>query len=255
MRRPTLSIVVPAYNEEARIGRTLEALRDTAPAEAEAAGLELCEAIVVDDGSTDATPSLLREPAPAGPRLRTLVMEHNAGKGAATAAGVGAAVGDMVLTADADIATPFSELAKLQDRIRDGADIAIASRDLPGAEVYGASRSRILMGRAFNRLVRALTGLPFRDTQCGFKLMATRTARELYAEQTVPGFAFDVEILTRARSRGLRVAEVPVRYHHGPDSSVRPLRAGPRMAFDVVRVAARLRGPRSRSGPPRDDAD
>jgi dolichyl-phosphate beta-glucosyltransferase len=245
MNPRTLSLVVPVFNEERRIARLLETLRTSVREEAEAAGLELLEVIVVDDGSTDRTRVLATEGIRGNRRLHPLVShEHNRGKGAAVATGIRATSGDLVLVADADIATPFTELRKLHEAHGEGAEFVIASRGLEGSEVKGAPRSRFVIGRAFNLIVRVLTGLPFRDTQCGFKLLHGSSARELARRQLVPGFAYDVELLMRARAAGLSIAEVPVRYRHGAHSTVSPLRAAPRMLFDVLRLAVRL--PRAR---------
>jgi len=242
----TLSLVVPLFNEERRLGGLLETLRTSAPEEAEAAGLELLEVIVVDDGSTDRTRVLAGEGIRENRLLRPLIShERNRGKGAAVASGIRATSGDLVLVADADNATPFTELRKLQDAVLEGAEFVIASRDLEDSEVEGAPRSRFVMGRAFNRFVRVLTGLPFRDTQCGFKLLHGSLARDLARRQVVSGFAYDVEYLLRARAAGVPIAEVPVLYRHGAHSKVSPLRAAPRMLFDVLRLAVCL--PRARA--------
>jgi dolichyl-phosphate beta-glucosyltransferase len=177
----------------------------------------------------------------------------NQGKGAALRTGVAKARGELALFADVDMSTPLEELAKLWARLRDGVDVVIGSRDAYGSVLISAPEYRKRIGRTFNALVRGVTGLPFKDTQCGFKLMAADTARELLEHQLVGGYAYDVELLMRARQRGLVVEEVPVVYVHDHDSRVNPLRASPRMALDVLRLAYRLRAvrpePRARSIP------
>jgi len=205
-------------------------------------GLELAEVVVVDDGSADRTPEMLREAAARDPLFAPLLRGGgNEGKGAALRAGAAVARGELTLFVDVDMSTPLGELEKLWARLRDGADVAIGSRDVTGSVLVHAPWHRKYIGRAFNRLVRLLTGLPFKDTQCGFKLMHTEVARELLAEQTVSGYAFDVELLMRARARGLEVVEVPVTYIHDHDSRVNPLTAAPRMALDIVRLSRRMR--------------
>jgi dolichyl-phosphate beta-glucosyltransferase len=159
---------------------------------------------------------------------------------------VRAARGELALLIDVDLSTPLGELTKLARSLEAGADVAIGSRDLPGSVVVNAPEHRKHIGRAFNLMVRRLTGLPFRDTQCGFKLMTTETARSLLRDQLVHGFAFDVELLLRARAMGLEIAEVPVVYIHDRDSKVNPLAASPRMAADVLRLAWRFRRSRGR---------
>jgi dolichyl-phosphate beta-glucosyltransferase len=236
MSPPSLSIVFPAYNEEERVGQLLDGLR--AVVAAGLPGLALLEAVIVDDGSLDATAARVSAALPAAPWI-TLVSDGtpNQGKGAATARGVAAARGELVLLADVDLATPLGEVAKLHAALGRGVDLAIGSRDVPGSVVTGASFHRKLMGRVFNLGVRRVTGLGFRDTQCGFKLMPVAVGRRLLAEQSVCGYAFDVEMLLRARALGLRVEEVPIRWEHRPGSKLNPLPAALAMSRDVLRLA------------------
>jgi dolichyl-phosphate beta-glucosyltransferase len=237
-----LSLVIPAYNEEQRLPALLEELATTAAATIAASGMELAEAIVVDDGSSDGTATLLREAAATNPLLRpVLEFDRNRGKGAAFAAGVERARGDYVLLADVDLSTPLGELGKLTAAIDSGADIAIGSRAVPGAVVERGPHHRKVLGNTFNGAVRLLTGLKLRDTQNGFKLFPTAVARRLVAEQTCPGFAFDVELLMRADQEGLRIAEVPILYLHDARSSVRVGSAGLQMLRDVSGLAYRIR--------------
>jgi dolichyl-phosphate beta-glucosyltransferase len=241
-----LSIVIPAFNEQARLPTLLSKIAD-AKADIDSSDIALAEAVIVDDGSTDGTAEALQRAAASSDLVRPLLRGlPNGGKGAAVAAGVSAANGELVLIADADVATPFSEVVKLYAKLKSGADVAIASRDTEGSVVTGAPLTRFLAGRTFNAYVRAVTGLRVRDTQCGFKLMRTDQARELLSGQTTNGFAFDVELLMKAKARGLTIAEVGVLYHHGPDSTVSLFRHAPRMAFDTMRLAIRLRRPDKR---------
>jgi dolichyl-phosphate beta-glucosyltransferase len=234
--RPTLSIIFPAYNEERRIGALLDGLR--AAVAAGLPGIELLEAVIVDDGSVDGTVARVAAERAGAPWLTLLADgSPNQGKGAAVARGVTAARGELVLLADVDLATPLGEVAKLHGALGRGASLAIGSRDVPGSVVTGASFHRKLMGRAFNLGVRRVTGLPFRDTQCGFKLMPRGVGRTLLGEQLVSGYAFDVEMLLRARALGLRVAEVAIRWEHRPGSKLNPLPAAVSMSRDVLRLA------------------
>jgi dolichyl-phosphate beta-glucosyltransferase len=238
----TLSLVIPAYNEEARLPALLEALATTAAPDVEAAGMELVEALVVDDGSGDRSREVIAAAANGDSRLRPVfAYDENRGKGAAFAAGVREAKGDYVLLVDADLSTPIDELPKLTAAIESGADIAIGSRAIEGAVVERGPVHRKLLGAGFNRTVRALTGLSLRDTQCGFKLLPTELAVRLLDEQLCPGFAFDVELLMRADRQGLRIAEVPVLYLHDARSRVRVVSASARMLRDVSNLAYRLR--------------
>jgi dolichyl-phosphate beta-glucosyltransferase len=236
--RPTVSLVVPAYNEEWRLAAFVAALETTVERDLAGAGLGLTEVIVVDDGSTDATAARLRE---AAAPVRVLTREH-AGKGAAVAAGVAEATAELVLVSDLDLATPPADAAGLLAHLRAGADLAVGSRRAPGAEVVGITAVRGLAGRSFGRLSGLLLGVEVADTQCGFKLMHTEVARRLTADMVVRGFAYDVELLLRARRAGLRVDEVPVRWVHAEASKVRILRAGPSMLWELLRLARAYRG-------------
>jgi dolichyl-phosphate beta-glucosyltransferase len=220
----------------------LDVLAGSAAATIADAGFELIEAVVVDDGSTDRTAAMLRAAAAGNPRLvPVLDFERNRGKGAAFAAGVERARGEYVLLVDVDLSTPLDQLGKLTAAIRNGADIAIGSRAVPGAVVERGPFHRKALGNSFNGAVRLLTGLKIRDTQNGFKLFPTAATRRLLAEQTCPGFAFDVELLMRADRAGLEIAEVPILYRHDSRSSVRVGSAGMQMLKDVSGLAYRLR--------------
>jgi len=261
----TLSLVIPAYNEEERLPGLLAALDASAESIVAASGFELLEILVVDDGSTDRTAGILRQAEAGSPRLKPVLdAERNRGKGAAFASGVSRAEGDYVLLTDVDLSTPLEELPKLAAAVDAGSAIAIGSRAIEGAVVERGPAHRKLLGKGFNGLVRLLTGLDIRDTQCGFKLLPTREARLLVSEQRCPGFAFDVELLMRADQAGLSIAEVPVLYLHDSRSSVAVGSASLQMLRDICDLSYRLRlrggprrseRPRSLVGVSADDSD
>jgi dolichyl-phosphate beta-glucosyltransferase len=241
-RDATLSVVIPAYNEEVRLPSLLEKLATEGDAAAADAGLRLREVLIVDDGSTDRTRELLEAAAAADERLRPVfAYDRNRGKGAAFAAGALRAEGDYVLLADVDLSTPLGELGKLTAAIEAGADIAIGSRAVAGAIVERGPVHRKVLGNTFNGAVRAITGLRVRDTQNGFKLFPTDAVQRYAAQQISQGFAFDVELLMRAQREGLRIAEIPILYLHDARSSVRVVSASPRMLREVATLAYRLR--------------
>jgi dolichyl-phosphate beta-glucosyltransferase len=250
---PTLSLVIPAYNEEIRLPGLLETLGREAEGAAEEAGMRLVQILVVDDGSSDRTVEMLEAAAAENELLEPVAeFNRNRGKGAAFAAGVARTRGAWVLLADVDLSTPLGELKKLVAAIDAGADVAIGSRAVAGAVVERGPLHRKMTGSAFNGAVRLLTGLRLRDTQNGFKLFPTEPLKGFTEELTTPGFAFDVELLMRADQAGLRIAEVPILYRHDERSSVRVASASARMLRDVVGLSYRLRmRPGARTAAPR----
>jgi dolichyl-phosphate beta-glucosyltransferase len=239
-----LSVVVPSYNEARRLPALLDALAGDARGVFAASGLELAEVIVVDDGSTDGTAELVRARTDADVPVRALQLERNRGKGAAVRAGMLAARGPFALLSDADMATPFEDIARLAAAVQDGADVAIGSRALPSSDILVHQPGhRELMGKGFNRAMRLLTGLPYRDTQCGFKLFRLSATRRLFELQSVSGFAYDAELLVLAGRLGLSVAEVGVRWSDDRASTVKIFSSSSRMALDLLRIAWLARAP------------
>jgi len=251
----TLTLVIPAYNETARLPALLEVLSSTADAAIAEGGMDLAEVLIVDDGSTDGTRTLLTEASAGNDLVRPVLdLTENAGKGAAFRTGVMQARGDYVLMADVDLSTPLEEFPKLSAALDRGFDLAIGSRAIDGSVVERGPAHRKLLGKAFNGTVRALTRLDVHDTQCGFKLIPTAAGRRLVAEQLCPGFAFDVELLMRADIEGLRIAEVPVKYLHDDRSSVQVLPASLRMLREVSSLSRQLRSRRRSTAPVPDAA-
>ena len=236
---PILSVVVPAYQEGRRLPTTLERLASYLGRRF----TDRFEVLVVDDGSTDGTHELTNEHPEA---FRTIRLPRNQGKGAAVRAGVLASVGELVLITDADLAAPIEELAKLEEHI-ETAPVIFGSRALRRDLIRQRQPFyREGLGRIFNRILQLLGVRGIRDTQCGFKLLRGDIARSLFAEMIVDGFAFDVELLLRARRRGLEVAEVPVVWNHVEDSRVHPVKDSLHMLFDVLRLRWHLARERSR---------
>lgn len=245
--RRELSVVAPAYNEERRLpallDRAVSADSWVAPA-----SLSFRELIVVDDGSEDETVALLRRTVGLEGRLQILELGGHRGKGAAVRAGLKAASGDLVLLTDVDMSSPLDETAKLVAVLDDGFDLVIGSRAVPGAELAARQHPlRELLGKTFNGLLRTLTGLPFRDTQCGFKLLRADMARRLAEHQRIDGYLYDAELCLIALQLGFRVAEVPVRWSHNPDSRVRVLRSAPGVVLDLLRLGRLARRPLERA--------
>jgi glycosyltransferase involved in cell wall biosynthesis len=228
---PELSIVIPAYNEERRLPRTLERIRGYF-----AASPEAVEVIVVDDGSRDATQRVVEEWRGRLPGLRLVANDGNRGKGYSVRHGMLEARGRLALFTDADLSAPIEEAPKLLDALGEY-DVAIGSRALDRSLIaVRQSRLREWAGICFNLAVRLLTGVPFVDTQCGFKAFRMDRARILFEQQRLEGFGFDPEVLFLARRHGLKAAEIPVRWAHDADTRVRVLSDGLRMLADLFRI-------------------
>ena len=239
----SLTIIIPAYNEANRIGPTLdEVLRflRLAPYRAEVA--------VVNDGSRDRTPEVVSARAAdyreAGHELRLLTNLPNRGKGYSVRRGVSEARGDVILFTDADLSSPITEAPKLVGPIFEGrADVVFGSRAL-NRELIGVHQPamREFGGKVFNFLMQAITGLPFKDTQCGFKAFRREAARPVFALQRIERFGFDPEVLYIARKQGWRLLEVPVVWNHAEggelQSKLNYMRDSVNMFADLVRIRA-----------------
>jgi glycosyltransferase involved in cell wall biosynthesis len=229
--QPLVSIVVPAFNEAERIGDSLRKIDHFMSGSSIA-----YEVIVVDDGSTDQTPTIVTQSEIKA--LRFISNGQNHGKGYAVREGVLAAKGDYVLFTDADLSAPIEELNKLLNvALHEGADVVIGSRAVDRRFIEKhQSRFRELGGIGFNLMVRSLLGLRLYDTQCGFKLFHRQKSRRVFEKQTTYGFGFDPELLFLANRYGLRVREVPVRWSHSEGSKVRFIRHATVMFMDLVRI-------------------
>lgn len=228
-----VTIVIPAFNEALRLPRTLKSLSTWTAIRAES-----FEIIVVDDGSTDGTSKLCTD----FPDVHFELLQNNSGKGAAVRRGMQIARGKMVLMMDADLATPMSEFDKLAEVIKEGADVVIGSRPLRSSSLAVRQPiAREVAGRLFNFIVRSVSGLPFKDTQCGFKLWRSSVAKECFDVSVVNGFAFDVESLVVAKAMGYRIVEVGVIWAHQPgaaafSSASSYIRHAVKMIVDTVAI-------------------
>ncbi len=231
MNEPFLSVVIPAYNEALRLERSLACIREYL------AGKQLsAEVIVVDDGSTDGTPALLANAVIEWPQIRLFCNELNRGKGYSVRRGALEARGTYVLFTDADLSAPIQETDKLLDALESsGAEAAIGSRAL-NRKLTGVRQPAIRewSGRLFNVLVRAATGLPIHDTQCGFKLFRREATRRSFELQRTSGFGFDPEVLFLIRRSGGRILEIPVRWDNDRATKVRLLIDPVRMFWDLA---------------------
>ena len=233
---PDLSIIIPAYNEEQRIIPTLQSI---------AAFLHsdriIAEVLVVDDGSRDGTARCVEEMVNSFPQLRLVRNPGNRGKGYSIRHGFAESRGRRVLMSDADLSTPIEEIHKLLPLlVSKGYGGAIGSRAVDRSTVeVPQGWLRRTMGKTFNRLVRMLTGLPFRDTQCGFKLLDREAFLPIFRVARVDRFSYDVEILMLARRRGIGIAEIPVIWRNSPQSKVNFARDSVQMLGDIVRMVIR----------------
>lgn len=239
--QPLLSVIVPAYNEERRLPKTLDQILgylDQQPYR--------FELIVADDGSSDQTAALVEHMSARRSDVCLLRLDHR-GKGFAVRAGALAARGEYVLLCDADLATPIEEWEKLYPNFAQGYALAIGSREGLGASRMGEPWYRHMMGRVFNFIVRLVAISGIQDTQCGFKALRRPVAVDLFQRMRIYGddapvvagaavTAYDVELLFLARARGYRIAEVPVLWNYGQETKVNPVRDSLRNLRDVLKV-------------------
>jgi len=228
-----LSIVIPAFNEEERLTESLKRIREYAKGRS----LQF-EVLVVDDGSTDGTAALVERTRCGFPELRLISNSRNRGKGFSVRQGMLEARGEIALFTDADLSAPIEEADKLLAALRGGAyDGAIGSRAVDRSLIdVHQSRFREIAGIIFNHIVRWGVGLPFQDTQCGFKAFRREKSRAIFELQRTEGFGFDPEILFLAQKRGLRIAEIPVRWAHNPATKVHVFSDSIRMFLDLLAI-------------------
>ena len=231
-RRPSYSIIIPAYNEGARVGASLQKVLAYVAEQ----GL-VAEILVVNDGSNDDTPEIVRTYSATNPCLRLLENPGNRGKGYSVRNGMLHAQGDILLFSDADLSSPIEEAGKLLAAITDGADIAIGSRWLRSdLQTQRQPLYRQLFGRIFNLLLRITLGLNFKDTQCGFKAFTRRAAKAIFPLQRIERWGFDPEVLYLARKFEFKVAEVPVGWAHREGTRINPLSDGIKMFLEMLKI-------------------
>jgi len=230
-----LSLVIPAYNEEHRLPRTLEKVLNFIQHQTYST-----EIIVVENGSKDRTAEIVREFANRCPNL-FLLTEPNPGKGNAARRGMLAATGEYRFMADADLSMPIEEVNRFLPPHLNGFDIAVASREAPGAIRYDEPAFRHLGGRAINTLIRLMALPGLNDTQCGFKCFHASIVEDLFRHQTLTGWSFDIELLYIARLREYRIAELPIPWYYRAESKVNPIKDAVRMAADILTIRKNAR--------------
>ncbi len=233
-----ISIVIAAYNEEKRIGKSLLKVKEYLTGQ----NLDY-EIIIVDDGSTDNTKQMAMGYKPEITNLKMISYPINKGKGYALRQGVLASTGVAVLLTDADLSTPIEELSHMLPLISSSEyDVVIGSRALkPETIIKKQPWWRQGMGKIFNKIVRFLVLEGFQDTQCGFKLFSGKVVRSLFKDAHINRFAYDVEILAMAKKKGLKILEVPVKWINSPASKVHPIFDSLQMFLDLVKIRLRIR--------------
>jgi glycosyltransferase involved in cell wall biosynthesis len=234
MAHPQLSIVIPAYNESARIEHALDRVLSCVAERGWDA-----EVLVVDDGSRDNTAAIVQRWMTQHPRLHLIQNPGNKGKGYSVRNGLLQAAGDIVMFTDADLSAPMEEAQRLLDAIADGADVAIGSRWMDRTrQTIHQPLYRQFFGRCFNWVTRTVMGLPYKDTQCGFKAFKRDAAQIIFRLQTIERWGFDPEILFIARKLKYVIREVPVTWGHDERSRMSYLKDGIKMLEDMARIRA-----------------
>ena len=228
------SIIIPAYNEEARISATIHEYSSFIQKEMPAGNTEL---LIIVNGSSDQTGEIARDLEKTYPWVRVWETPEKQGKGGAVMKGFDLAEGDIVAFTDADNATTASELKKLLDRVGEGVDCAIGSRWLPEShQAIPQPLARRIASRVFNLIVRMLFQLPYRDTQCGAKAFCKDAIQAIQDEIRVSGWAFDVALLWRLRKHGYHIEEVPISWSDNSKSRLRMHRDGPAMLIELLKL-------------------
>lgn len=230
MKTPFLSIIIPAYNEATRLPHTLEKIFAYLKKQRYSS-----EVIVVENGSVDGTLEVASQYIKKHRNL-VVVHEENKGKGNAVRRGVLIARGEYRFICDADLSMPIEDLEKFLPPLNTGFDIAIGSREAPGAIRYNEPPYRHFGGRAINLIIRALILPGLRDTQCGFKCFRAETTEFLFRQQTLTGWSFDIELLYLARRKKMKIQEIPIRWYFASDSKVSALRDALRMISDIFKI-------------------
>jgi glycosyltransferase involved in cell wall biosynthesis len=231
---PYLSLIIPAHNEETRLPDTLRQVLEFA--EKQTYALEI---LVVENGSTDDTFQIAQDYARRHANIRVL-QNNQKGKGRAVRQGMLAAGGEYRFMCDVDFSMPVGEISRFLPPILEDYDIAIASREAPGAVRYAEPSYRHFIGRIYNGLIRFLALPGLQDTQCGFKCFRGEVAEQLFRRQTLPGWSFDVEILFIARQLGYKVVELPIHWYYNPHSKIRVVKDSFKMGVDLLTI--RLNG-------------
>ncbi|NLF10735.1 MAG: glycosyltransferase family 2 protein [Anaerolineaceae bacterium] len=232
---PLATVIIPAWNEERRMPASLQ--RVVAFVESQSDPIEV---VVVDDGSEDRTAAIVEEFAQQHDFIR-LIRNPHGGKGAAIKTGVSQGRGQYLVLSDTDLSVPIEEIVKFLPPALNGYDVAIASREAPGAERIDEPYYRHLMGRVYNLLVRLAAVPGIQDTQCGFKAFRREVARQVFPLQTIEGWGFDVEVLFIARRLGYQIVEIPVRWYYGRESKVKPVKDTLCMVRDLLQVRRNAR--------------
>jgi dolichyl-phosphate beta-glucosyltransferase len=230
LAKPFLSIIIPAYNEEMRLPRTLEQVFDFLQKQNYPA-----EVLVIENGSQDRTLQVAHSFCERYSQLRVL-QNQSRGKGLAVQRGMLEAQGEYRFMCDADLSMPVEEIARFLPPLLDGYEIAIASREAPGAVRYNEPAYRHFVGRGYNLLIRLLAVPGLQDTQCGFKCFRGEVAEELFRRQTLAGWSFDIEILFIGRLRKLKMIEVPIPWYYNSGSKIRVLSDSIKMGRDLLTI-------------------
>ena len=232
MDKPYLAVIVPAYNEEDRIGPTLERLNEYLASQE-----YTWKVVVVSDGSDDATVKIVTDFASLHPGFELIDSQPNRGKGYVVRKGMTEVEADWLLFSDADLAAPIEEVEKLITAVEQGTQIAIGSRPLQESNLeIRQPWYREMAGRAFNLMVQTLAVRGIKDTQCGFKLFRQDVSQDVFSRCKLDGYGFDFESLMIARDLGYKIAEVPIRWSHQEGSKVNMLRDGVRMLFELLKL-------------------